>query len=49
MAGAAGELVTTLADLDRFYAALPGGELLPSRRLREMRDTAPHTACTAWA
>ncbi|MFD3834969.1 serine hydrolase domain-containing protein [Streptomyces sp. NPDC058642] len=39
VAGAAGELVTTLADLDRFYAALLGGELLPPRRLREMRDT----------
>ncbi|MER6417453.1 serine hydrolase domain-containing protein [Streptomyces sp. NPDC001137] len=39
VAGAAGELVTTLADLDRFYTALLGGELLPSRRLREMRDT----------
>ncbi|MES5816433.1 serine hydrolase domain-containing protein [Streptomyces sp. RG80] len=39
VAGAAGELVTTLADLDRFYAALLGGELLPPRWLREMRDT----------
>ncbi|WP_055493224.1 serine hydrolase [Streptomyces sp. TP-A0356] len=39
VAGAAGELVTTLADLDRFYAALLGGELLPPRRLREMLDT----------
>ncbi|MEU8585507.1 serine hydrolase domain-containing protein [Streptomyces sp. NPDC048664] len=39
VAGAAGELVTTLADLDRFYAALLGGRLLPSRQLREMRDT----------
>ncbi|MDQ0599550.1 D-alanyl-D-alanine carboxypeptidase [Streptomyces canus] len=39
VAGAAGELVTTLADLDRFYAALLGGELLPPPRLREMRDT----------
>jgi D-alanyl-D-alanine carboxypeptidase len=39
VAGAAGELVTTLADLDRFYAALLGGELLPSRWLREMLDT----------
>jgi D-alanyl-D-alanine carboxypeptidase len=38
-AGAAGELVTTLADLDRFYAALLSGELLPSHRLREMLDT----------
>ncbi|MFR9794442.1 serine hydrolase domain-containing protein [Streptomyces sp. MS06] len=39
VAGAAGELVTTLADLDRFYAALLGGELLPPRMLREMLDT----------
>ncbi|MFF5155243.1 serine hydrolase domain-containing protein [Streptomyces sp. NPDC000348] len=39
VAGAAGELVTTLADLDRFYGALLGGELLPPRRLREMLDT----------
>ncbi|MFD1658994.1 serine hydrolase domain-containing protein [Streptomyces caeni] len=39
VAGAAGELVTTLADLDRFYAALLGGELLPPSRLREMLDT----------
>ncbi|MFF3329362.1 serine hydrolase domain-containing protein [Streptomyces sp. NPDC002888] len=39
VAGAAGELVTTLADLDRFYAALLGGELLPPRQLREMLDT----------
>ncbi|MHC3468336.1 serine hydrolase domain-containing protein [Streptomyces sp. 7R007] len=39
VAGAAGELVTTLADLDRFYAALLGGRLLPSRWLREMLGT----------
>lgn len=39
VAGAAGEVVTTLADLDRFYSALLGGELLPPRRLREMLDT----------
>ncbi|MCX5050487.1 MULTISPECIES: serine hydrolase [unclassified Streptomyces] len=39
VAGAAGELVTTLADLDRFYAALLSGRLLPSRWLREMRGT----------
>jgi D-alanyl-D-alanine carboxypeptidase len=39
VAGAAGELVTTLTDLDRFYSALLGGELLPSRRLREMLNT----------
>lgn len=39
VAGAAGELVSTLADLDRFYAALLGGRLLPPHWLREMRDT----------
>lgn len=39
VAGAAGELVTTLTDLDRFYAALLGGRLLPPRWLREMLDT----------
>ncbi|MET7489414.1 serine hydrolase domain-containing protein [Streptomyces sp. NPDC005538] len=39
VAGAAGELVTTLADLDRFYSALLGGELLPPHWLREMLDT----------
>ncbi|MFD5253530.1 serine hydrolase domain-containing protein [Streptomyces bobili] len=39
VAGAAGELVTTLADLNRFYSALLSGELLPSRRLHEMLDT----------
>ncbi|MEV6760778.1 serine hydrolase domain-containing protein [Streptomyces sp. NPDC051105] len=39
VAGAAGELVTTLDDLDRFYAALLGGELLPSHWLREMLST----------
>ncbi len=39
VAGAAGELVTTLADLDRFHSALLGGELLPPRRMREMLDT----------
>ncbi len=31
--------MTTLTDLNRFYAALLGGELLPPRRLREMLDT----------
>jgi D-alanyl-D-alanine carboxypeptidase len=39
VAGAAGEMVTTLADLDRFYSALLRGDLLPPRRLREMLDT----------
>lgn len=39
VAGAAGELVTTLADLNRFYAALLSGDLLPSPQLGEMLDT----------
>ncbi|MCX5560101.1 serine hydrolase [Streptomyces sp. NBC_00038] len=39
VAGAAGELVTTLADLDRFYGALLAGELLPPGQLREMLNT----------
>ncbi|MFE1509108.1 serine hydrolase domain-containing protein [Streptomyces sp. NPDC058726] len=39
VAGAAGEVVSTLADLDRFYSALLGGRLLPPHRLREMLDT----------
>ncbi|MCX4906064.1 serine hydrolase [Streptomyces sp. NBC_00878] len=39
VAGAAGELVTTLADVNRFYAALLRGDLLPPRQLREMLDT----------
>jgi len=39
VAGAAGELVSTLADLNRFYGALLGGELLPSHWLREMLNT----------
>jgi D-alanyl-D-alanine carboxypeptidase len=32
-------LVSTLADLDRFYGALLGGRLLPPHWLREMLDT----------
>ncbi|SPF05011.1 D-alanyl-D-alanine carboxypeptidase precursor [Streptomyces sp. MA5143a] len=38
-AGAAGELVTTLPDVNRFYGALLGGDLLRPRQLREMLDT----------
>ncbi|MEU1374464.1 serine hydrolase domain-containing protein [Streptomyces triculaminicus] len=38
-AGAAGELVSTLPDLNRFFAALLGGDLLPPAQLRAMRDT----------
>ncbi len=47
--GAAGELVTTLTDLNRFYAALLGGVLLPARELGEMLDTRTAHARTAWA
>ncbi|MFF0010574.1 serine hydrolase domain-containing protein [Streptomyces sp. NPDC005374] len=39
VAGAAGELVTTLADLDHFYAGLLGGRLLSPYWLHEMTDT----------
>ncbi|WP_171169840.1 serine hydrolase [Streptomyces sp. I05A-00742] len=39
VAGAAGELVSTLPDLNRFFAALLGGALLPPPELRAMRDT----------
>ncbi|MFF2844970.1 serine hydrolase domain-containing protein [Streptomyces sp. NPDC058001] len=39
VAGAAGELVSTLDDLNRFYAALLGGDLLPTAQLRAMLDT----------
>jgi D-alanyl-D-alanine carboxypeptidase len=39
VAGAAGELVSTLADLDRFYGALLSGRLLPAAQLAEMLDT----------
>ncbi|MFE4450459.1 serine hydrolase domain-containing protein [Streptomyces sp. NPDC056796] len=38
-AGAAGEMVSTLTDLDRFYAALLGGRLLPPAQLALLLDT----------
>ncbi|MFE5741972.1 serine hydrolase domain-containing protein [Streptomyces celluloflavus] len=37
-AGAAGEMVTTLGDLNRFFAALLGGALLPSRQMAQLRS-----------
>ncbi|MFF9480779.1 serine hydrolase domain-containing protein [Streptomyces sp. NPDC014733] len=37
-AGSAGEMVTTLDDLNRFFAALLGGRLLPPRELAALRD-----------
>ncbi|MFG3284587.1 serine hydrolase domain-containing protein [Streptomyces sp. NPDC048111] len=39
VAGASGELVSTLADLGRFYAALLGGVLLPPAQQRALLDT----------
>ncbi|MFI6471365.1 serine hydrolase domain-containing protein [Streptomyces sp. NPDC050516] len=38
-AGAAGELISTLADLSHFYAALLGGTLLPATQRRELLST----------
>ncbi|QEV19704.1 serine hydrolase domain-containing protein [Streptomyces alboniger] len=39
VAGAAGEVISTLADLNRFYASLLTGRLLPAPFLREMLNT----------
>ena len=38
--GAGGELISTTADLNRFFAALFGGELLPAHLLDEMKKPA---------
>ncbi|MER5439299.1 serine hydrolase domain-containing protein [Streptomyces sp. NPDC002790] len=40
-AGASGELISTLPDLNRFYAALLAGHLLPPEALRTMLNTRP--------
>ncbi|MFB7559161.1 serine hydrolase domain-containing protein [Streptomyces brevispora] len=39
IAGAAGELISTLADLNRFHAALLGGRLLPPAQLSALLNT----------
>ncbi|NKI42555.1 serine hydrolase domain-containing protein [Streptomyces physcomitrii] len=39
LAGAAGDMVSDSADLNRFYSALLGGKLLPKKQLAEMKDT----------
>ncbi|MFC9494075.1 serine hydrolase domain-containing protein [Streptomyces sp. NPDC056982] len=39
VAGAAGELISTLTDLNRFYTALLKGRLLPPSQLRTMLNT----------
>ncbi|UQA94752.1 serine hydrolase domain-containing protein [Streptomyces halobius] len=36
-AGAAGEMITTLGDLNRFFSALLGGRLLPPRQMAQLR------------
>ncbi|MFC9644006.1 serine hydrolase domain-containing protein [Streptomyces mirabilis] len=40
LASSAGEMISDSADLNRFYAALLGGRLLPPKQLKEMRTTA---------
>jgi D-alanyl-D-alanine carboxypeptidase len=40
-AGAAGEIISTTRDLDRFVTALFDGDLLPADLLAEMRDVLP--------
>ncbi|WP_367136795.1 MULTISPECIES: serine hydrolase domain-containing protein [Streptomyces] len=37
--GAAGEIISTTGDLNRFYGALIGGKLLPRAQQRELRTT----------
>ncbi|MFJ5676141.1 serine hydrolase domain-containing protein [Streptomyces sp. NPDC093097] len=37
-AGAAGEMITTLGDLNRFFAALLGGRLLAPRQMTQLRS-----------
>ncbi|MEU7134610.1 serine hydrolase domain-containing protein [Streptomyces sp. NPDC046261] len=44
-AGAAGEMVSTLPDLNRFFQALLGGALLPPSQLRAMLDTRATGGC----
>ncbi|WEB42024.1 beta-lactamase family protein [Streptomyces yunnanensis] len=44
-AGAAGEMITTLVDLNRFFAALLGGRLLAPRQMAQLRsEKATHGA-----
>ncbi|MFD8214834.1 serine hydrolase domain-containing protein [Streptomyces sp. NPDC059697] len=39
LASSAGEMISDSADLNRFYAALLGGRLLPPQQLKEMKTT----------
>ncbi|GAT65797.1 peptidase [Planomonospora sphaerica] len=45
---AAGALISTPQDLDRFYGALLGGRLLPAEQLAEMRTTVPADPERMW-
>lgn len=46
--GAGGELVSTTGDLNRFFAALLGGRLLPAHLLDEMRTGRTYGLGLAW-
>jgi D-alanyl-D-alanine carboxypeptidase len=46
--GAGGALVSTLADQNRFFAALIGGRLLPPAQLAEMKSTVPADPDKVW-
>ena len=41
LASSSGEMISDSADLDRFYAALLKGRLLPPKQLKEMKTTVP--------
>ncbi|MFE2420995.1 serine hydrolase domain-containing protein [Streptomyces hokutonensis] len=41
IASSAGEMISSSADLDRFYGALLTGKLLPAKQLKEMQTTVP--------
>ncbi|MEU7576423.1 serine hydrolase domain-containing protein [Streptomyces sp. NPDC041068] len=46
--GAGGALVSTPSDVDRFFRALMGGELLPARWVAEMKRTVPADPDRLW-
>lgn len=46
--GAGGALVSTPADVNRFFRALFGGKLLPARQLAEMKRTVPADPDRLW-
>ncbi|WP_443065381.1 serine hydrolase domain-containing protein [Streptomyces sp. NBC_00536] len=46
--GAGGALISTPADVNRFFRALFGGELMPARWLAEMRRTVPADPERLW-